>query len=122
VRGAICRGAARAIDQGALTRFEPRRGEGGTKGARRRAMRGARVASERGERGSSLFEPSRVRRTMVGRDAPGRAGARNHADARRGVRAEGEGTRAKKRCVLCSLTFVSSALSFFGQIESDRYV
>jgi hypothetical protein len=31
---------------------------------------------------------------MVGLDAPGRADARKRTDARRGVRAKGEGTRA----------------------------
>ena len=87
-------------------------------------MRGARVASESRERGPSGGEPSRVRRTMVGLDAPGRADARKRTDARRGVRAKGEGTRAPLSFLFqfCSFAFEKiEMLLFADQIVPDRY-
>jgi len=61
---------------------------------------------------------------MVGLDAPGRADARKRTDARRGVRAKGEGTRATLSFPFPS--FVRSLekiemLLFADQIVPDRY-
>ena len=81
-------------------------------------MRGARVASESEERGSSGGESSRVRRTMVGTDAPGRAGTRKHSDARRGVRAK---EKAREPRSACSYLF-RVRFSVSDQIVPDRYV